>query len=345
MNRNWLVLKCTLSDNRAIPAGMDDEVRHFFTLGGVGTGNLVDYFSDVSYGAISIGGTRVFGWYPAPFDGTEAGIAGPNNRWKRVQLCAESVSGSDAQAIDFGSYWGIAVITNHHQDGGACYVGQAPLAIHGRTYNLGCVILDRDSMFTAFAAHEIGHGLGLPHSFDNTRRSCGGGGPGEYCDKWDIMSALVTYRFEWPNYPHGNSAGPGMNVPNLLSLNALPPGRVANLPLIGQNRIVTLRALSHPSGPEPLAVVLTGGVSNATYTVEYRQADGWDAGFRESGILVHQYVPGSQPFSYLQNRMIGVNEQWIDPGIQTGVWVCSINPSSGTASVAIGVPALFSPCP
>src|SRR5262249_23078986 len=134
LTRNWLVLKCTLSDNRAIPAGFDDQIRHLFTVDGVGTGNLVDYYSDVTYGAIDMSGTKVYGWYPAPFDGTEAGITGPGNRRVRVERCAEAISPSDMATIDFNAYWGIVVITNHNQDGGACFRGQQPLTIHGQRY-------------------------------------------------------------------------------------------------------------------------------------------------------------------------------------------------------------------
>jgi hypothetical protein len=49
----WLVLKCTLADNSVVPPGLDQTIAAFFTIGGSGTGNLTDYFSDISYGAIS----------------------------------------------------------------------------------------------------------------------------------------------------------------------------------------------------------------------------------------------------------------------------------------------------
>src|SRR5262249_9665403 len=153
-----------------------------------------------------------YGWYPAPFNGTEPQFAGPSHRSDRVKACANAISPSDAAKIDFGSYWGVIMVTNHYLDGGACWDGQAPLQIQGKSYSLACVVFDPLSMFTAFAGHEIGHGLGLRHSFDNATHYCGGGHPGEYCDRWDIMSALGTDQFDSPSYP---SAGPGANIPNL----------------------------------------------------------------------------------------------------------------------------------
>jgi hypothetical protein len=169
----WIVLKCTLSDNRTVPSGVDDLINHFLTVAGVGTGNLFDYYGDVSYGAIEIQ-SRVYGWYPASFDATEKDLTGAQNRYKRVQLCADAISQSDFGDIDLNSYWGIIMVTNHKQDGGACYDGQSSLTIKGKSYNLACVVFDKDSLFTAFASHEVGHGLGMPHSYDNTQNTtCG----------------------------------------------------------------------------------------------------------------------------------------------------------------------------
>jgi hypothetical protein len=46
-------------------------------------------------------------------------------------------------------------------------------------------------------AHEFGHGVGLNHSWSNdvTYKDCGSwcGGPGEYDNLWDLMSAANIY--------------------------------------------------------------------------------------------------------------------------------------------------------
>ena len=337
--RNWIVLKCTLSDNRTVPTGLDDLIGHFLTVGGVGTGNLVDYYGDVSYGAIQIQ-SRVYGWYPASFNGTEKGLAGAKNRYKRVQLCADAIPQSDFGSIDFTSSWGIIMVTNHAQDGGACYDGQSSLTIQGKSYNLACVVFDNLSMYTAFASHEVGHGLGMPHSYDNTQNSCGGS-PGEYCDQWDIMSAQNTYQFASSNYPP--NAGPGANVPNLIFLGVFPSNRNAIYNIGNPDQTITLTALSHPSGSNPLAIEIRPPASlSPFYTVEYRQADGWDKGMLVSAVLIHQYKLGSNPYSYLQEnnaRFQGSwlqNTSWTDPGNSVKVYVNGINTSNGTASVTVG---------
>lgn len=356
MYKPLLVIMCKVSDNSVEPMGLVDYAKRFFTVGGSGTGNITDYYSDVSYGALSLASSKVIGWYTASFTTADlqnwSYLAGPGNRFKRVQLCADAVADSD---IDFNDYWGVIAVTNILNDGGACYGdGKGPLTIHNQTYNLGCAVLDQNSLDTAFAGHEVGHVLGFVHSFRLPSV--------EYGDLWDIMSALATYQFAGGNYAPPNIKptdvydGPGMAAPNLLLNGWIPQNRIVAYHIGDLQTTVTLTALSHPSGNQPLVAEIIGGDPSDTYTVEYRQKDGWDAGISSATVLIHDYKPKEIPWSYLVPSPYGgpwfAGQTWnglSDSAIDIPVMVTvkSIDPDTGTATIVIGPssPATTTPNP
>ena len=362
----WLVVKCQLSDVGAIPAGLDTQIDQFFGISGTGYGNLVDYFHDVSYNRASVIGDTVVGWVRAPFGTAELMFPSGRlraNRGQRVVECLQAIAADQRPALE--DFYGVVVINNAVQDGGACGLGPINLRVSNRDYKLACLWFDARSLSTQFAAHEFGHGLGMDDSFDDSQLTCGAD-PGRYCDPWDIMSAQRTYQFADPNFTVAGG-GPGLSAPGLLKMNWLPSDNQRHFHIEGGEQKFRLRALSRARGSEPLVAVLNvggAGPFDGIYTIEYRQGDGWDRGFvtspgapltvRSSGgtVLVHAYRPAGAPASQLINGAFAAALQPCNTLVVPGsggtvyhVTVESFDVPDGAAQVSIGSGrGTFRPC-
>jgi hypothetical protein len=358
--RPWVVLMCKYSDVSDEPAGLFQEAKEFLTPLGHLTGNMYDYFSDVSYGASTIAGSEVHGWYTAPYSfasqsTTFAKKYGNSARWARVQLCADQVPASD---VAFSQFFGVIVVLNKVGDGGACGTN----SVVEQHHQMACVLFDANSFFTAFGAQEMAHGYGLWHSGDQT--GC------QYCDPWDVMSTCNgTHGFQGTNYVGPNRScintnwpccwdGPGLNAPNLLTMGWLPLSHTAVYAVGGPPQVVTLAALSHPEASGMLALRVTDGDPLELYTVEYRTPDGWDAGFPQAAVFLHAYEPGlpyqtvssflQKPNTYqgdgrLLSGMAWTGNSWNGPSMQWKVTVLSTG--STTATIRIEKPSLFATAP
>ena len=357
---NWLVVKCQLSDAPTIPAGLDAKIRQFFGISGMGYGNIPDYFHDVSYNHASVLSDTTVGWVTAPFSiaNLQTGPLAPSGaRLQRVSQCLNAIPAD--QLPDMDQFYGVVVINNVVQDGGSCLpIGPTPIVINKKSFNLACVWFDPNSLFTAFASHEIGHGLGLTHSYDDSQKTCGGA-VGEYCDPWDIMSAMATFTFNDGNWTLpgvlGNE-GPGLSGPGLIRMGWLPSSNIREFQAEGGEQTFKIRALSRPRAGEPMVIMVPVASRQGTsgfITVEYRQNDGWDRGFATSrpevlknggAVLVHRAnTATAQPLSWLIENAtggaIGPCGKLIfngDDGIVFHVTVESFDLADGSATVSMG---------
>src|SRR6516165_6057845 len=128
----WIVVKCQVGDVAAIPAGLDLNIKQFLGISGAGYGNIVDYFHDVSYNRASVLSDTFIGWIRAPFN--KADLSFPNGRLalaatraQRVKECLNAIPAD--QAPDLADFYGVVVVNNAVQDGGACYTGQRPITV------------------------------------------------------------------------------------------------------------------------------------------------------------------------------------------------------------------------
>ena len=265
------VLLCKMSDVAATPQ-TPTFFSQFFGAAGAGMNGLYDFFNNQSYGKVKIN-ADVRGWYTMPYtQATEAA----KSRWDKINDCVATAA-SNGYTVPAGNR--IAVIINAQMDSGA---------------SGGRVLLDPGAWNVRFAAHEMGHGYDLDHSFSNdlTYQNASWSQPGEYDDMWDQMSAQHVYSVNGGTF---GETGVGFNAFNRDKLGWLPMNKVRTFGSAGETsatvRIAPLQARTR-SGSLLVRVPFNPGDLFNYYTVEYQLKSGWSRGIPKSTVLIHEVKNG-----------------------------------------------------
>jgi hypothetical protein len=250
-----------------------------------------------------------------------------------MRACMEA---ADAE-VDFRRFYGVVACINEVIDSGSA--GRREMPADGTSKTFGLVNLDPLAWFPTYAAHEMGHGFGLPHSFsgDPTVR--------EYGDGWDIMSAM-TFGDLSPLFsdPVLGSTGPNLCAAYRDRLGWIPSSQAIDLSSFGGGSTITLSAVEGgPPGTKLVRVWL--GFSTHYYTVELRMPTGWDRGIARAGVLVRLVQNGR---SYLRQSTNGVydmqpGDYYLDGSENIAVGVLGIDSTAGEAIVHIGPPRANAP--
>jgi hypothetical protein len=207
------------------------------------------------------------------------------SRAQYIQDCVDSATSQDP-TIDPSRYYSIiAVVNAPHFDSGAA---------NGRA------IFDATGMTVGLVGHEMGHTLGLQHSWSDqpqTDPKTGQVNPyTEYGDPYDLMSYANVKGFKGGMALNGMapSAGPGLNAPYLDQLGWMPAFR-QSFYTPGTTLDLALVPLSHTSGTGSYEVIIPMadhvGYPGHYLTVEYRYPDGWDQGISSPAVLIHEVLP------------------------------------------------------
>jgi WD40 repeat protein len=267
-SKPWAILLCKFSDLPNIEPYPVEYYEDCFTEAGAGKGREFDYFREVSYGALDLTGSRVFGWLQLRKH-TSRDAAGLKYPAGRATLHKWGVEAAEANQIDLSPFHGVAVFLNAHTDSGAS--GTHSVVIGNKQQNWE----------PTFNLHEFGHGFDLGHSW-SARPDV------EYGDRWDIMSAMRV--FTVPD-AFGRPTGPGMNACNLRRLGCIPSNRIWSPASESGARTITLAALNRPEAKGYLMASIpptAGSKPGASYVVEFRQKRRWDAGIPRDTVLVHE---------------------------------------------------------
>ncbi len=148
INRPWAIILCRFNDVPAVPQPPDYYVD-LFTKNG--TGGVSDYWRAVSFNALDLTGSQVFGWFMMNHSSSEVSrLRFPGDR---AQLVQWGIDAAKANGVDLSPFKAILVVHNFGVDHGAA--GNGILIVHQNPAL--CEF--------GFICHEMGHGLGLPHSF------------------------------------------------------------------------------------------------------------------------------------------------------------------------------------
>jgi hypothetical protein len=313
----WAIVLCRFSD---VPAEPQPPAYYQRLYTENGTGGICDYWRTVTCGTLDLTGSRVFGWFAMNHTASDVSqLSFPGDRGQLVQWAREA---AQANGVDLSAFRNVLAVHNFGVDHGAA--GNGIVIVHGNP----------SVCEFGFICHEMGHGMGLPHSWSANPDS-------EYGDGWDVMSfATTTPLFQIDFEGTQGVATVGLNARNLAALGAVPAGRAwspagpdfsAGVTLDPLNQSL-LGSRGHLVVSIPAAATSPARPSQSRYTVELRRKAGWDQGIGQDMVSVREIRTNGN--SYLQpDGQLAAGQRYVTPDPRVYVYVAAIDTVAGTAAL------------
>jgi hypothetical protein len=337
----WAVILCRFKGEVPDPSLEGPIERFYRNVFAPGTGGLVEYWRDVSLGAIDITGSRVFGWVEVDIPRSAAGIGSGEGRSTLVnRAIAAAKSRGDEPITGFHSQ--IAIYTeNWAKDGapaGADFSDPVwgPFWIDGSADGRGKVTLTppHDGNITA---HEMGHGFKMQHDVSADFST-------HYADPCCIMSQQNSFTHPvWKvNF------GPAVCLPHLIQREWMYSHRVFfdDGAWMSQSNGITLplAPTSDPGARANLGVKLVykDGETSWDYYLEYAKPTGWNQGLSSAFLFIRRIGPGKDigPTPAILGSikvptLIGTTAQFVEPSGNVRFQVERFDPNGRVVKVTV----------